>query len=67
LREGGALTVSLVEDGVEPEEGTWSLEDDQVIINFSGAANDPFTVEDNRLVFAGPPGPEGRWVCTRTS
>lgn len=51
----------------EPEEGTWSVQNGQVIINFSGADNDPFDIDGDRLVFAGPAGPEGTWVCTRTT
>lgn len=45
----------------------WTMQDDQVIINFSGADNDPFTVEGDRLVFAGPAGPEGTWTCTKAN
>ena len=64
LLADGELRVTVFESG-EAFEGTWSVEDDRVIINHAGAANDPFTVEENRLVFGGPAGPEGAWVCTR--
>jgi hypothetical protein len=35
-----------------------------VIINYAGANNDPFNVEEDRLVFAGEAGPDGTWICT---
>ncbi|MGH9896577.1 MAG: hypothetical protein ACREA0_32175, partial [bacterium] len=65
LKEGNALTVTPKESGPKPEEGTWSMEDGRVIINFSGADDDPFNVDGDRLVFAGEKGPDGLWVCTR--
>lgn len=65
LSEDQSLVVSPKDSGADPEEGTWSMKNDQVIINFSGADNDPFNVEGDRLVFAGPKGPDGLWVCTR--
>lgn len=65
LEDDGTLVVTP--EGLEPEEGTWTMQDDQVIINFSGADNDPFNVEGDRLVFAGPAGPEGTWTCTKAN
>jgi hypothetical protein len=76
LREGGTLIVTVVnpppdappeESFPETQEGTWTIEDGQVIINYAGANNDPFNVEEGRLVFAGEAGPGGTWTCTKAS
>jgi hypothetical protein len=68
LRSDGTLVVTP-QDGAEPEEGTWTMQEGQVIINFSAFNNEPFDVEEDRLVFAGTPepGPAGVWICTRAS
>lgn len=62
-----SMTVAPKDDENAPgEEGTWSIQDGQVIVNFAGANNDPFDVDGDRLVFAGPKDGEATWVCTRT-
>jgi hypothetical protein len=64
LRDDGALTVTPRRSDIEPVEGTWSVEEDQVRIQFDGT-DDRFNVEGDSLIFAGEPGPEGTWTCTR--
>lgn len=66
LREDGTLTNTPQRAGLEPVEYTWSVEGEQVIIH-TGESDDPFTFEGDRLVVAGEPSPEGRWVCTPSS
>ena len=67
LREDGTLTITAEgSEDSEPLETDWSADGDRVVIHLPDS-DDPFNVEGDRLVSAGPPGPDGRWVCTRAS
>jgi hypothetical protein len=62
ITQDGKVTATAEQVGPEAAEGTWSIVEGRVVVNFAGR-EDPFEFDGSRLIYASPD-PEGPWICT---